>query len=190
LRERGAVSGSAIRWGLLLVIVVVGLAVLLDNLLSRQNTLEQGAEGKSPRPPLVGQQLVETLIWMNVYSPSSLLDEEPLPPGTVVEAYDPQGALCGRFVVARVGKYGLMPLYGDDPSSPLDEGALPGDTITFWVNGSRATSTPARVHWTTYGDVQRVDLYASSPANQRGIRDWLATTLTQIGRSLRDFFIP
>jgi len=127
---------------------------------------------------------------MNVYSPSSLLDEEPLPPGTLVEAYDPQGALSGRFVVVQAGKYGLMPLYGDDPSSPLDEGALPGDTIVFWVNGNRAASTPAQVRWTTYGDVQRVDLYASSPANQRGIRDWAATTMTRIGRSLRSLFTP
>ncbi len=170
--------------------MVVGLAVLLENLLSRQNNLEQGAAGKSPSPPLAGQRLAETPIWMNVYSPSSLLDEEPLPPGTVVEAYDPQGTLCGKFVVVQAGKYGLMPLYGDDSSSPRDEGALPGDTITFWVNGNRAASTPAQVHWTTYGDVQRVDLYASSPANPRQIRDWLATTMTQIGRSLRSLFTP
>ena len=123
---------------------------------------------------------------MNIYSPSSLLDEEPLPAGTVVEAYDPQGALCGKFVVVQAGKYGLMPLYGDDPSSPRDEGALPGDTITFSVNGSRADSTPARVLWTTYGDLQRVDLYASSPTE--ATPNWFSTTLSQIVRSLRRLF--
>ena len=164
MRERGVAKGKAIRWGLLLAVVVVGLAVLLENLLSREASLEQGAQGKSPRPPLAGQQIAETPIWMNAYSSSSLLDGEPVPPGTVVEAYDPQGVLCGEFVVAQAGKYGLMPVYGDDSSSPQDEGALPGDTITFWVNGSRATSTPAQVLWTTYGDLQRVDLYASSTA--------------------------
>jgi hypothetical protein len=121
---------------------------------------------------------------MNVYSPSSLLDEQPLPPGTVVEAYDPQGVLCGRFVVVQAGKYGLMPLYGDDPSSPRDEGALPGDIIIFQVNGYRATSTPAQVLWTTYGDARQVDLRASSPASEE-TQSWLGAAMDRVGRTLR-----
>jgi hypothetical protein len=186
LKERWGTAGSAIRWGLLLAIVVVALAAFLENVLTRRAGLEQGAEGKSPTPHLAQTQIAETPIWMNVYSPSSLLDEEPLPPGTVVEAYDPQGVLCGKFVVTRAGEYGLMPIYGDDPSSPQDEGALPGDTITFSVNGSRADSTPPRVLWTTYGDLQRVDLYASSPAQAKANR--LYSTLSRMGRSLRGLF--
>ena len=183
MRQRGGAAGRAIRWGLLLAIVVVALAALLQNLLSRQAGLEQGAEGKSNSPPLLRQGIAETPVWMNVYSPSSLLDGELLPRGTVVEASDPQGVPCGEFVVVQAGKYGLMPVYADDTSTPLDEGALPGDTITFWVNGTEAASTPAQVLWTTYGDVQRVDLYASSPAS--ATQNWFAATMTQIGRSLR-----
>ena len=186
MRQSGVATGRAIRWGLLLALVVVGLAALLENVLSRQAGLEQGAEGKSNSPPLAGQRIAETPIWMNVYSPSSLLDEQPLPPGTVVEAYDSQGVLCGKFVVAQAGKYGLMPVYADDTSTPLDEGALPGDTITFWVNGIEAASTPAQVLWTTYGDLQRVDLYASSPAN--ATQNWFARTMAEIGRSLSRLF--
>jgi len=166
------------RWGLLLVVVVVILAVLLDNQLSRQDALEQGAEGTSPIPSPTQQQIAETPIWMNVYSPSSQLDGQPLPPGTVVEASDPQGVLCGRFVVVQEGKYGLMPLYADDPSSPRDEGALPLDVITFWLNGNRAATTPAQVLWTTYGDVRQVDLRASSASGET--QSWLARTLHRL----------
>jgi len=185
LREQGSAAGKAIRRGLLLTLAVVALAALFQSLLSRRAEPEQGAvDGHSP--PLAGQRIAETPIWMNVYSSSSLLDGEPLPPGTVVEAYDPQGVLCGRFVVAQAGKYGLMPVYGDDPSSPRDEGALPGDTITFWVNGNRATSTPAQVVWTTYGDLQRVDLYASS--SRKTTQNWFVRTIAEISNSLRRLF--
>lgn len=168
-----------------MTVLVVALAVLLQNLLSRQAGLEQGAESKSNSPPLLGQEISETPVWMNVYSPSSLLDGELMPPGTVVEASDPQGVPCGEFVVVQAGKYGLMPIYGDDPSTPLDEGALPGDTITFWVNGTEATTTPAEVVWTTYGDVQRVDLYASSPATATQTGNWFTVAMSQVGRSLQ-----
>lgn len=178
MRKRIGAAGRVIRWGLLSLLLVLALAVLLQNLLSNQAILDQGAEGKSKSPPPLQQEVAATTAWMNVYSPYSLLDGGPLPAGTLVEAYDPQGVPCGEFVVSRDGKYGLMPIYGDDPSTPADEGALPGDTITFWVNGVQATSTPAKLVWTTYGDVQRADLYAASPAQAQ--RGWFGNVIDRI----------
>ena len=50
-----------------------------------------------------------------------------LRPGDIVTAYDPQGVLCGRCVVKQKGLYGFLHVYGDDPDTPRDEGARPGD---------------------------------------------------------------
>ena len=180
MSQRGGAAAGAIRWGLVLLLLVLALAALLQNVLSR-HALEEAAEGKGKTPPAQPQQIAKTTIWMNVYSPSSLLDEEPLPLGAVIQAYDAQGIPCGEFVVAHAGKFGLMPIYGDDPSTRLDEGALPGDAITFRVNGSEAASTPAKIRWTTYGDVQRVDLYAYSPGSE--IQGWFAATVYKLGSS-------
>ena len=63
----------------------------------------------------------------------STLGGQPLPVETIVRAYDPSGVLAGRAEVTLSGWY-LMPVYGDDPLTELDEGAEPGDTITFTVN--------------------------------------------------------
>ncbi|MFH1484046.1 MAG: hypothetical protein ABIG98_07385 [Chloroflexota bacterium] len=96
--------------------------------------------------------------WMNFYSPDSVWNDRPLPVGSVVRAYDPQGVLSGEFVVTRAGRYGLMPVYADDPTTPEDEGALPGDVLRFTVDGETASTTPAVVRWTAMGELQRVDL--------------------------------
>jgi hypothetical protein len=95
---------------------------------------------------------------MNFYSPDSVWNDRPLPVGSVVRAYDPQGVLSGEFVVSRAGRYGLMPVYADDPTTPEDEGALPGDVLRFTVDGETASTAPAVVRWTAMGELQRVDL--------------------------------
>ena len=120
----------------LLVFLVVGVAV---------------AASEQPTP---------TPWWMNLYSPDSLGNDKPLPVGSVVRVYDPQGVLSGEFVVSRAGRYGLMPVYADDPTTPQDEGALPGDVLQFTVDGSPASTTPGVVRWTAMGELQRVDLTA------------------------------
>ncbi len=74
--------------------------------------------------------------------PASTFNGEPLPVGSVIEAFDPDGVLCGRFVVTTAGAYGFMPVYGDDDfTTDVDEGAEDGDTITFTINGRVATTT-------------------------------------------------
>ena len=106
----------------------------------------------------ISDQPTPTPWWMNFYSPDSVWNDRPLPVGSVVRAYDPQGVLSGEFVVSRAGRYGLMPVYADDPTTPQDEGALPGDVLKFTVDGSPASTTPGVVRWTAMGELQRVDL--------------------------------
>lgn len=96
--------------------------------------------------------------WMNFYSPDSLWNDKPLPVGSVVRVYDPQGVLSGEFLVNRAGRYGLMPVYADDPTTPQDEGAVPGDVLRFTVDRRPASTTPEVVRWTGMGELQQVDL--------------------------------
>jgi len=66
----------------------------------------------------------------------------PARPGDEVAVFDPQGVLCGRVVVTTAGQYGILHVYGDDPATPQDEGASPGDRLTFVV-------------WDAYAGVER-----------------------------------
>jgi len=67
-----------------------------------------------------------------------------------VLALDPDGVVCGATVVTHEGQYGLLACYGDDPTTPEDEGAQPGDTIQLVAEGQvLAIGT-----WTEHGDRQ------------------------------------
>jgi PKD repeat protein len=79
--------------------------------------------------------------------------------GDVVTAYDPDGVLCGRTVVKNLDQYGFLHVYGDDPLTDVDEGAVQGDVITFEVNGAvMRVVGPDEARWTADGDCWQVDL--------------------------------
>ncbi len=64
--------------------------------------------------------------WLvDFWGEQSTLNDQPLPVGAVIRAYDPTGVLAGRAEVSLSGWY-LMPVYGDDPLTELDEGTIPG----------------------------------------------------------------
>ncbi|MDD2715913.1 MAG: hypothetical protein PHW04_08480 [Candidatus Wallbacteria bacterium] len=63
--------------------------------------------------------------------------------GMKVRAFDPQGVFCGFVSITSIGSYYIL-VYGDD-SSAGDGGADPGDTITFYLNGYRATALGSAV---------------------------------------------
>jgi len=106
-----------------------------------------------------------TYEWVNFYGIDSYFNGSPLPLGAVVRAYDPDGINCGIWIVTAQGQYGLLAVYRDDPSTPEDEGAEPGDTITFTINGAIATPTgPDTPLWTFMGDFQHVELNATAPS--------------------------
>jgi hypothetical protein len=122
-------------------------------------TLTPSSTGADPDPGLE---------WVNFFSANTTFFGQPVPVGAVIEAFDPQGVKCGEFTVTTEGKYGLMPCYGDDKTPPdlVDEGAEPGDVISFTINGlPAAASGPEDPIWTSHGDLREIDLQA--PDNDR-----------------------
>lgn len=121
-----------------------------------------GASDGSSDPATSGI-LHPTPSWANALSPESTLDGRPLAVGDIVTAYDNQGVLMGRAEVEVEGKYGLMALYMDDPSTPIDEGANPGETISFKVNGYPAlVQGPHDPVWGSNGAIMMLNLAAVS----------------------------
>ena len=113
--------------------------------------------------------ITPTSQWVNFYSQNSMLDGQLLPAGSVIAAYNPRGVQCGHFVVNQTGWYGLMPVYGDDPDTPEDEGMLPGEEVTFTIDDIEAgTGGPDDAIWTSSGALKQVNLSASSvtPTNE------------------------
>lgn len=119
--------------------------------------------------PASAQAPIPTNEWVNFYGLNTTLNGAPVPIGAVITAYDPAGVLCGQFVVHTAGRYGVMPVYRDDPMTTQDEGASPGDTLSFRINGLPATTIgPGSPIWTANGDVIMVDLQvggAPAPTN-------------------------
>jgi len=111
--------------------------------------------------------LTPTHTWVNFYGTAHLTDGTPLPAGATVQALDPDGVACGAAVVTDVGRYGLLACYGDDPDTPEDEGARPGDTIRLAMDGQ----TLGTAVWTAHGDLVHVNLGAEGVT--RPWRVWL-----------------
>ena len=87
------------------------------------------------------------------------VDDEPAQLGTQIEVVDGGGNLAGRFEVREEGYYGFIPLYRDDPSSAVDEGADTGEWLSIVVDGQ---ATGQHVQWTSFGDAIRVDVGSTS----------------------------
>ena len=121
-------------------------------------------------PVTVGAQVIPTNEWVNLWGDICVVNANPVPVGAAVRAYDPDGVLCGEFTVAASGTYGLMPVYGDDPTTPgVDEGADPGDVITLTVDGvSVIPAGPDVPVWTGNGDLKKVNLFREDviPTNE------------------------
>jgi hypothetical protein len=91
-----------------------------------------------------------TSTWVNFYGPAHLPDGTLLPVGTTVLAVDPDGVVCGVTVVTTEGRYGLLACYGDDLTTPEDEGARPGDIIQLVVDNQ----VLGMGTWTAHGERQ------------------------------------
>lgn len=110
--------------------------------------------------------LTPTYAWVNAYSLSTTVRGEPVPRGSVIIARDPEGVVIGRSTVDRDGRFGVMALYMDDPATPVDEGALPGDVLTFLIDGEPAVAVgPDAPVWTANGAVLSLDLVVGGPAH-------------------------
>jgi len=97
-----------------------------------------------------GQVVIPTNEWISVYCHHPIFEDMVMTPGDVIRAYDPDGIICGEDVVKGDGSFGFMPIYRDDIYTRRDEGAEPGDVISFTVNGQSAAADPAIV-WTSNG---------------------------------------
>ena len=143
----------------ILALSVVGLLISGDN-----GSKQPPSAPNSGNHTYIPGGVVPTTQWVNFYGLNSLLDGQRLPVGSVITALDPQGVVCGEFTVTQGGRYGLMPVYGDDPSTNSDEGAVPGDSIQFRINGIQAEVVgPDEPAWTEMGDLKQVNMTANTP---------------------------
>jgi len=108
------------------------------------------SDGESPPSSSEFLRVPPSPIWVNFYGSAHLPDGAPLLEGVTVLAIDPDGVVCGAAQVRKAGQYGLLACYGDDPTTPEDEGAQPGDTIQLVVDGQ----VLAMGMWTAHGDRQ------------------------------------
>lgn len=109
---------------------------------------------------LANTQVIPTNGWVNFFSLNTQLNGKPVSVGAVIDAYDPDGVHCGTFTVSKEGQYGFLFVYRDDALTPdMDEGASPGDTIRFKINGISARALgPEPNIWTSNGDILEVNL--------------------------------
>lgn len=161
LRE---IPGASMRRKLAAPVITLALVGIV---LGLTGTLGGGGNGSdepvSPGDSYELGSLAATSSWVNFYGLQCTLDGHALPVGAVITARDPQGVVCGEFLVSKEGCYGLMPVYADDPATDADEGARPGDLIELRVNGINAVlAGPDEAVWAQMGDLRQVDLEAHS----------------------------
>lgn len=97
--------------------------------------------------------IVTTSQWVDYYCDQNLLNDYPLPAGSVVEATEPGGMIVGQFYVTEFGKYGFMPVYRANDTLTDTLGAMTGDVLTFWVNGQMAIADGDVTYPATYDRV-------------------------------------
>lgn len=119
------------------------------------------ADQETPAKPKMSSEMI------HVYGKCSINGYN-LPIGSVVEAFDPNGILCGKFEVTSPGYYGLMNIFRDDPETAGDEGADPGEVISITIDGMSAgivAETP--LVWTKDGDSIETDLLIGTPDTEK-----------------------
>jgi len=125
---------------------LIGLVSLLVLVLTLTYSLTQASSNPGPE-------------WVNFYSANTTFLDQPIPAGAVIEAFDTQHVKCGQFTVTDEGKYGYLACLRDDATTLEDDGADPGDVITFTINGLPAVASgPDDPIWTSHGDLLEVDL--------------------------------
>jgi len=91
---------------------------------------------------------------------SSTFNGRPITCADTITARDPDGVWCGRQYACGDGKYAIH-VYGDDPETSEDEGAVEGDTIAFYINGYKAEVVSGSAIWHS-GVAHQLELAASS----------------------------
>jgi uncharacterized membrane protein len=104
--------------------------------------------------------VIPTSEWTDFGSAASTLNGSPIPPGTVIDAYDNSGVHCGhRISGPTAGLYVAMQVYGDDAETPtVDEGCVMDEHVVFKMNGKVATKLSADDVWRGLGPIKIMDL--------------------------------
>jgi hypothetical protein len=90
--------------------------------------------------PVMAEEVFTTDRFMMLAGPISL-EGHPAPLGTLIEVRDSDQVLCGNFIVDKIGLYGVLNVFADDPNTQVDEGAIPGDKLQIFVNGELLSMT-------------------------------------------------
>ncbi|MBI4720070.1 MAG: choice-of-anchor D domain-containing protein, partial [Chitinivibrionia bacterium] len=109
-------------------------------------------------------EVIPTTEWVNVWGDSVWIDDHPIQAGMTIRAIDADRTVCGEYVVHSEGSFGVMPVYRDDPYTPQDEGALPGDFIIFYFDSIQSSRVFV---WRENGEIIRYnDVPVGRPEEQ------------------------
>ena len=86
-------------------------------------------------------------------------DSVPAPVGSEVIVRTPAGLIVANGVVETAGQYGAIAVYGDDLTTPEQDGVVEGELLSVSLNGQLAHE---QVHWEGEHAVFRLDLSATS----------------------------
>lgn len=102
-------------------------------------------------PGLTEDIIIPTNEWISIYCGAPTLNGIPLTESDTIKVLDPDGVLCGMTGIRPQGGFAFSPVYRDDSTSMLDEGAEPGDVLTILLNNQVVHVRPPLV-WTSNGD--------------------------------------
>lgn len=99
------------------------------------------------------QQVTPTREWISIWGQNITMEGDPVPAGTIVQAVDSDGVICGQSVITKAGQLQMMSIYRDDPQTEEDEGARPNEAITLKLDNYEMSNI---IRWTTNGTVENL----------------------------------
>jgi len=102
--------------------------------------------------------VIPTNEWVNFYSKRTTFNGSPVAEGSVINAYTAEMIHCGTILVSVSGQFGFLKVYGDDILSPVKEGGIPGESISFKINEKPAVVISGSPVWTAHGETIELDL--------------------------------
>ena len=97
------------------------------------------AFGQSPaklNAAAIENDVATSRLWADIYSHQLTLDGEVVPKGAEVLAVTVGGSVIGAGTVEDGGKFGFVPVYGDDPATDDVEGLTDGQTFSLVIDGA------------------------------------------------------
>ncbi|NIO27668.1 MAG: choice-of-anchor D domain-containing protein [Candidatus Latescibacteria bacterium] len=118
----------------------------------------------APRSPASSTSITPTTEWISVWGDSVLWAGSLVEAGTVIQAMDEDSVVCGECTVLVDGQFGLMPVYRDDPFTPEDEGANPGEKVRLLFDDEMS---PKYIAWMEAGNVIDFDVITTGTEDKK-----------------------